>query len=247
MTSAHIEPAVPGTTTRGPSGAAGPAAGRGAARSRCSRPPAGSSRSGAPTPPASPTWRPKAASRSAPCSTTSARARTCWWRRSGTRRARRSPSWRPRSRGIDDPWEQLERILTRSLTGYEPETPDAGRLWIESWHFGIRDPEMRADALRDNTAWRRLVAGVVRRGIELGTFSDRYDAGHRRRAGRRRRRRDGHPAVARRPGRSPPPARCRRAGRAARVPAPITDLRQPGGSRSRLERASLSAGRLTRF
>ena len=34
---------------------------------------------------------------------------------------------------------------------------------------------MRADALRDNTAWRALVAGVVRRGIELGTFGDRYD------------------------------------------------------------------------
>ena len=49
--------------------------------------------------------------------------------------------------GIADPWEQLERILTRSLTGYEPDAPDAGRLWIESWHFGIRDPEMRADAL----------------------------------------------------------------------------------------------------
>ena len=34
---------------------------------------------------------------------------------------------------------------------------------------------MRADALRDNTAWRRLVASVVRRGIELGAFSGRYD------------------------------------------------------------------------
>ena len=72
--------------------------------------------------------------------------------------------------GIGDPWEQLERILTRSLTGYEPDAPDAGRLWIESWHFGIRDPEMRADALRDNTAWRRLVADVVRRGVEQGRF-----------------------------------------------------------------------------
>jgi AcrR family transcriptional regulator len=78
---------------------------------------------------------------------------------------------------LDDPWDQLETILTRSLTGYEPEAPDAGRLWIESWHFGIRDPEMRADALRDNTAWRRLVTGVVRRGIERGVFSGRYDAG----------------------------------------------------------------------
>src|SRR5260370_18800682 len=76
---------------------------------------------------------------------------------------------------MDDPWEQLERILTRSLTGYEPETPGGGRLWIESWHFGIRDAEMRADALRDNTAWRRLVADVVRRGVARGAFSGRHD------------------------------------------------------------------------
>jgi AcrR family transcriptional regulator len=76
---------------------------------------------------------------------------------------------------MDDPWEQLERILTRSLTGYEPETPGGGRLWIESWHFGIRDAEMRADALRDNTAWRQLVADVVRRGVARGTFSGRHD------------------------------------------------------------------------
>ena len=59
---------------------------------------------------------------------------------------------------ISDPWGQLERIITRSLTGYQPDAPEGGRLWIESWHFGIRDAEMRADALRDNTAWRRLVA-----------------------------------------------------------------------------------------
>jgi AcrR family transcriptional regulator len=79
--------------------------------------------------------------------------------------------------GLDDPWDQLEKILTTSLTGYAPDAPGGGRLWIESWHFGLRDPEMRADALRDNTAWRALVAGVVRRGIELGTFSGRYEPG----------------------------------------------------------------------
>jgi len=56
---------------------------------------------------------------------------------------------------IGDPWEQLERIIATSLTGYQPDEPQGGRLWIESWHFGIRDAEMRADALRDNTAWRR--------------------------------------------------------------------------------------------
>ena len=82
----------------------------------------------------------------------------------------------PEVAAIDDPWEQLERIITRSLSGYQPDAPGGGRLWIESWHFGLRDPEMRADALRDNTAWRQLVADVVRRGIERGTFDGRHDA-----------------------------------------------------------------------
>lgn len=40
---------------------------------------------------------------------------------------------------ISDPWEQLERVIARSLTGYQPDAPEGGRLWIESWHFGIRD------------------------------------------------------------------------------------------------------------
>jgi AcrR family transcriptional regulator len=83
---------------------------------------------------------------------------------------------------MSDPWDQLERIISRALTGYQPEAPGAlgpsgsfgsfgaGRLWIESWHFGIRDPEMRADTLRDYNAWRRLVADAVRRGVEQGRF-----------------------------------------------------------------------------
>ena len=76
---------------------------------------------------------------------------------------------------LSDPWEQLEQIIARSLTGYQPDAPGGGRLWVESWHFGIRDAEMRADALRDNTAWRRLVADVVRHGTEAGTFGSRCD------------------------------------------------------------------------
>ena len=77
---------------------------------------------------------------------------------------------------VDDPWDQLERIITRALTGYQPDTSEtlgefgAGRLWIESWHFGIRDAEMRADALRDNRAWRRLVTDAVRHGVAQGRF-----------------------------------------------------------------------------
>jgi hypothetical protein len=38
---------------------------------------------------------------------------------------------------LGDPWEQLELIIVWSLTGYQPEAPEGGRLWIESWHFGI--------------------------------------------------------------------------------------------------------------
>src|SRR6202522_3671237 len=50
---------------------------------------------------------------------------------------------------LDDPWERLERIVTKALSGYQPDAPDAGRLWIESWHFGIRDGEVRPDTLQD--------------------------------------------------------------------------------------------------
>jgi AcrR family transcriptional regulator len=79
-------------------------------------------------------------------------------------------------RAVADPWQQLERIVVGSLSGYQPEAAGGGRLWIESWHFGIRDAEMRADALRDNTAWRSLVADVIRGGVAAGVFGDRYDA-----------------------------------------------------------------------
>lgn len=72
---------------------------------------------------------------------------------------------------LADPWERLRRIVLRAISGYEGESAQAGRLWIESWHFGIRDPEMRADTLRDYAAWRALVADAVRAGIRGGQFS----------------------------------------------------------------------------
>jgi hypothetical protein len=49
--------------------------------------------------------------------------------------------------------------------------PPGQPLRIESWHFGIRDEEMRADALRDYAEWRRLVADAVRLGSETGRFT----------------------------------------------------------------------------
>lgn len=77
--------------------------------------------------------------------------------------------------GLDDPWQQLARVVTRAVAGYEDPAAGSGRLWIESWHFGIRDAEMRADTVRDYNAWRRLVAGVVRRGGEAGRLTPRLD------------------------------------------------------------------------
>ena len=71
---------------------------------------------------------------------------------------------------MEDPWEQISLIVTRALGGYQPDAPGAGRLWIESWHFGLRDAEMRADTLRDYSAWRGLIATAVRRGMASGVF-----------------------------------------------------------------------------
>jgi len=69
------------------------------------------------------------------------------------------------------PWDRLVHILTRAIGGYRGDAWAAGRLWIESWHFGIRDEEMRADALRDYAAWRDLVAEAVRAGQDAGAFA----------------------------------------------------------------------------
>ena len=72
---------------------------------------------------------------------------------------------------LDDPWQQLGHVVASAVAGYQGGTTGSGRLWIESWHFGIRDAEMRADAVRDYGAWRGLVAGVIRRGRAAGRFA----------------------------------------------------------------------------
>jgi BetI-type transcriptional repressor, C-terminal len=55
--------------------------------------------------------------------------------------------------------------------GRQPGAAESGRLWIESWHFAIRDAEMRIDALRDYAGWRALVADAVRLGVASGQFT----------------------------------------------------------------------------
>jgi AcrR family transcriptional regulator len=73
--------------------------------------------------------------------------------------------------GRADPWDRLSFLVARALAGYQEDQGKAGRLWIESWHFGIRDEEMRADTLRDYAEWRRLAADAIQLGIETGRFT----------------------------------------------------------------------------
>jgi AcrR family transcriptional regulator len=71
---------------------------------------------------------------------------------------------------IEDPWARLTRVVDTALTGYDLESSGTGRLWIEAWRFGMRDPEMREDVHRDYARWRALIAGEVRAGITVGRF-----------------------------------------------------------------------------
>jgi AcrR family transcriptional regulator len=71
----------------------------------------------------------------------------------------------------ESPWERIVVVVRRALAGYLPGDADAGLLWIESWHFAIRDAEMRGDALRDYAGWRELVADAVLLGTAAGDFS----------------------------------------------------------------------------
>jgi AcrR family transcriptional regulator len=77
---------------------------------------------------------------------------------------------------VSSAWERIEIILTRALAGYRPASSDTGLLWIESWHFAIRDSEMRVDALRDYQGWRALVADAVRLGAAGGEFTPAVSA-----------------------------------------------------------------------
>jgi AcrR family transcriptional regulator len=72
--------------------------------------------------------------------------------------------------GDRDEQGQLELIVTAALGGYVPSGKGAGQLWIESWHFALRDPEMREDVLADYAAWRRLIEEIVTAGADAGRW-----------------------------------------------------------------------------
>jgi AcrR family transcriptional regulator len=72
---------------------------------------------------------------------------------------------------LADPWDRLVRIVDTVLDGCRPENPESDRLWIESWRYGMRDPEMREIVLGDYATWRGLIAEAVRAGLASGRFT----------------------------------------------------------------------------
>jgi AcrR family transcriptional regulator len=56
---------------------------------------------------------------------------------------------------LTDPWDRLLAIATHlgnDLTW---------RIWVESWRWASRDPEVRAEVLGDYTRWRELIAANI--------------------------------------------------------------------------------------
>ena len=132
--------------------------------------------------------------------------------------------------GLDDPWDQLEKIITTSLTGYAPDAPGGGRLWVESWHFGLRDAEMLAPTRSATTppggSWWRASCrrGMRARGLQqpvhpntIAVLAVAAADGM------------GIPLSLGDPGDNRPRRRARRAGRTARTARSIT-VRPPIGS-----------------
>jgi AcrR family transcriptional regulator len=66
--------------------------------------------------------------------------------------------------GKSDPWERLVTIAAH-LSG------DTGwRVWVESWRWALRDPEVRADVLGDYARWHELIAAEIEAGRRAGRF-----------------------------------------------------------------------------
>ena len=64
---------------------------------------------------------------------------------------------------VSDPWEKLI-VIAEHLTGAVGS--DTGwRLWVESWRWALRDPELRAEVLGDYTRWHVLLAGIIAAGV----------------------------------------------------------------------------------
>lgn len=75
---------------------------------------------------------------------------------------------------VDGPWERLLLIATHLTGAVGNDT--TWRLWVESWRWGLRDPDVRADVLRDYTRWREVIAGEIAHGVQNRDFPFEADA-----------------------------------------------------------------------
>lgn len=69
---------------------------------------------------------------------------------------------------VGDPWERLVAIASH-LTGAVGS--DIGwRIWVESWRWALRDPELRGEVLSDYRRWHEVIADIVVAGVTAGRF-----------------------------------------------------------------------------
>ncbi|MFI6575037.1 TetR/AcrR family transcriptional regulator [Nocardiopsis sp. NPDC050513] len=73
--------------------------------------------------------------------------------------------------GFEDPWQRLAALVDRGLS-----TPvKTWRLLMEFWTAAAHDDELRAHAGELAEQYRRPFVEAVRRGVDSGSFSPRFD------------------------------------------------------------------------
>jgi AcrR family transcriptional regulator len=73
-------------------------------------------------------------------------------------------------RRIDDPWDRILHIITRSVS-LEPARRRGGWiLWLEYWRAAAHDPALARDSDQVNEQWLDLITSCVADGVGAGTF-----------------------------------------------------------------------------
>jgi AcrR family transcriptional regulator len=73
-----------------------------------------------------------------------------------------------RAGGVADPWERL-MVIASHLTG-AVGSDTSWRIWVESWRWALRDPELRGEVLGDYRRWHDVIGAVVEAGVAQGRF-----------------------------------------------------------------------------
>lgn len=76
--------------------------------------------------------------------------------------------------GVDDPWEQLSRLVRVGVADGD-RSMTTWHTWVEFWRAALRDDELREEAHAVYRRWREIVAQVVSRGMTSGRFRSDLD------------------------------------------------------------------------